>query len=96
MFRCHFTKLARIVQDDYLAAKTLDGSIAEGQRLLAARSDLDELNGILTWENSSFTAHLPLLSIALGAAAGVLPLCFSRAITHPSATVPPSQRHSRT
>jgi hypothetical protein len=54
MFRCHFTKRARIVQGDNLAAKTLDEAIAEGQRLLSAQSNSEELDGMLIWKDSSF------------------------------------------
>jgi hypothetical protein len=58
MFHCHFTKRARIVQGDNLAAKTLDEAIAEGQRLLAAKPDFNELDGILIWDDSSISTRL--------------------------------------
>ena len=54
MFRCHFTKRARIVQGENLAAKTLGEAIAECQRLLAAKPDSDELDGVLIWEDLPF------------------------------------------
>jgi hypothetical protein len=50
MFRCHFTKRAKIVQGDNLVAKTLGEAIAECQRLVAAMPDSDELDGVLIWE----------------------------------------------
>ena len=43
MFRCHFTKSMRIVQGVNLTAQRLDEAIAEGQRLLGAKPDVDEL-----------------------------------------------------
>jgi hypothetical protein len=54
MFHCHFTKRARIVQGENLAAKTLDEAIAEAQQLLSAQSNFDELDGMLIWKDSSF------------------------------------------
>jgi hypothetical protein len=53
MFHCHYTKSARIVQGDNLAAKTLDEAIVEIQRLLVAKPDFAELDGILIWDDSS-------------------------------------------
>jgi hypothetical protein len=51
MFLCHFTKNARIVRSDNLAARTLDEAIAESQRLLASGPDFDELDGIVIWKD---------------------------------------------
>jgi hypothetical protein len=54
MFRCHFTKSMRIVRGVNLTAQTLDEAIAEGQRLLGAKPDVDELDGILIWKDPWF------------------------------------------
>jgi hypothetical protein len=53
MFRCHFTKRARIVQGENLSAASLDEAIEEAQRLLSEQSDCDELDGMLIWKDSS-------------------------------------------
>jgi hypothetical protein len=59
MFRCHFTKRARIVQGENLAAKTLVEAIAECQRLIAAKHHSDQLDGVLIWEDSPFQYTSP-------------------------------------
>jgi hypothetical protein len=50
MFRCHFTRLGHIVMGENLAAITLEDAIAEGQKLLAQRSQEHELDGIEIWD----------------------------------------------
>jgi hypothetical protein len=54
MFHCHFTKQMRIVSSDNLTAQTLDEAIAAGRRLLRAKPDSDEIDGILIWKDLSF------------------------------------------
>jgi hypothetical protein len=59
MFRCHFTKRARIVHGENLSATSLDEAIEEAQRLLSAQSNSDELDGMLIWKDLSFYRTSP-------------------------------------
>jgi hypothetical protein len=54
VFRCHFTKAGRIVLGENLEVTELAQAIAEGWRLLAEKTQTDDLEGFEIWHCSDF------------------------------------------
>ena len=54
MYRCHFTRSDHIAMGENLDAATLNEAIEKGHRMLAERSQTDNLDGIEIWDCAAF------------------------------------------